>query len=218
MKTVAIIDYGMGNLFSVKNALEHVGLRGLITSDLAEVAAADAVVLPGVGAFGDAMASLESKGLAQALKEYAASSRPLVGICLGFQLLMSESEEFGLHPGLGIIPGKVRHFGSPSDAQGALKVPHVGWNQIVIPPNTETSRWENSPLRGLNGSTYMYFVHSYYVVPDAENVCLANSRYGDVEFCSAVSHENVSAFQFHPERSGDDGIHIYRNIANFLKH
>ena len=201
--SVAIVDYGLGNLFSVKHACEQAGLRSSITASAKEIEAADAVILPGVGAFGDAMETLNRLGLVPVLKDVAASGRPLVGVCLGMQLLMSQSAEFGQHQGLGLIDGDVVRF------ETTRKVPQVGCNRIW---KGERS-WEQSWLDGLDDGTYMYFVHSFYARPADPRVVLSTSRYGDIEFCSSLRQGNVFASQFHPERSGMWGLQMYRNIA-----
>ncbi len=219
----AIVDYGLGNLFSVKQALKVVGLAAAITSERAEIEAADLVILPGVGAYGDAMAALKRLDLAKPLKDLAAAGKPLVGICLGQQLLLSESSEFGIHEGLDIIPGKVVRFENPTEETGRegerrskkLKVPQVGWNRILRPAGRPDA-WDGTPLADLPEGAYMYFVHSFYTVPDDPEVVLSVSRYGDIEFCSSLRYKNVFAFQFHPERSGPRGLSIYRALAEMV--
>lgn len=211
---VAIVDYGMGNLFSVQRACEHVGLRAAITARADEVLRADAVILPGVGAFGDAMAELRRLGLVEVLQAAAASGKPLMGICLGMQLFMTESHEFGRHQGLGLIAGDVVRFDAPRHGSQVLKVPEVGWNRILMPgPNA----WESSPLEGLRDGEYLYFVHSFYARPVEAGVVSATSRYGHLEFCSSLRRGNLFACQFHPERSGPQGLRIYRNLASQLQ-
>ncbi|MEO8165144.1 MAG: imidazole glycerol phosphate synthase subunit HisH [Betaproteobacteria bacterium] len=207
---VAIVDYGLGNLYSVARACERAGLDVNITSDRDEICGARSVVLPGVGAFGDAMECLTKLDLVSPLRDIAASNTPLFGICLGLQLLMTESEEFGTHQGLGVIEGRVRHFGKPQTNGKILKVPQVGWNRVHRP---RTDAWDDTVLNPIADGTYMYFVHSYYVEPVDANVVLSTTSYGDVTFCSAVKQDNVVAFQFHPERSGSDGMRVYQAIA-----
>jgi glutamine amidotransferase len=218
----AIVDYGLGNLFSVKNACEHAGMQGVITSTKEEILAADVVVLPGVGAFGDAMEALRRLDLVTVLQHVGASDPPLVGICLGMQLLMSESQEFGTHKGLGIVAGDVVRFDNPVGEQGRLKVPQVGWTRIVRAACSEGPRsdkesepdaWLETPLGGLADGEYMYFVHSLYVRPQEQSVSLSVTRYGDIEFCSSLASRNIFACQFHPERSGPRGLRIYENVA-----
>lgn len=214
---LAIVDYGLGNLFSVKHACEHVGLCSRITSQREELLAAQAVILPGVGAFGDAMHSLRDLGLVETLREIAAAGTPVIGICLGLQLFMSVSYEFGRHEGLGLIEGPVVRFDEPRDEQrGTLKVPQVGWNRILPPSGAASGCWDDSPLAGLSAGEYMYFVHSFYARPDDPQVVLSTSQYGNVAFCSSLRRGNVVAFQFHPERSGVQGLHIYENLRRMI--
>ncbi len=213
---VAIVDHGLGNLFSVAQACRAVGLAATITADRGAIERADAVVLPGVGAFGDAMSTLRRLDLVGPIKDLAAAGRPLVGICLGVQLLMSESCEFGQHAGLGIIDGHVVPLGRPAESGRTLKVPQVGWNRITAPGGDAARRWSGTWLDGLRDGEFMYFVHSYVVVPASPSVVLSTTRYGDVEFCSSVQSGHVFACQFHPERSGRKGLDVYRNLRRFL--
>lgn len=218
----AIIDYGLGNLFSVKQACEHVGMESIITSAKQEICTADVVLLPGVGAYADAMKSLHRLDLVSLLRDIAAQNRPFVGICLGLQLMMTQSHEFGLHDGLNVIEGDVVRFKSPSSKIGVgahetsrkLKVPQVGWN-CICPPSD--AAWEKTPLQGVPTGMYMYFVHSYYAVPVSPDVVLSTSNYGGIEFCSSLRRGNLFACQFHPERSGPMGLQIYRNIASLTR-
>ena len=211
---VAIVDYGLGNLYSVARACERAGLEVSVTSDRRVICGARGVILPGVGAFGDAMECLNKLDLVAPLRDIAASSTPLFGICLGLQLLMTESEEFGVHRGLDVIEGRVRHFGQPMSHGRSLKVPQVGWNRVCRP---RADAWDDTVLEPIDDGTYMYFVHSYYVEPADSDVVLSTTSYGERDFCSAVKQGNIVAFQFHPERSGLDGQHVYRAIANTIK-
>lgn len=205
---IAIVDYGMGNLRSVEKALQKLGHTALITSDPAEVEAAERVILPGVGAFGAAMAHLKEprvggRTLAEAVTRAAASGRPLFGICLGMQLLLSESEELGRFQGLDLIPGQVLRFQAHGDA--SLKIPHMGWNALHFPRQT--------PLfAGLEEGTQVYFVHSYYCRPEESVVAAATCTHG-IEYCAALAKANVFATQFHPEKSGAAGLRILDNFA-----
>ena len=224
MKTcdIAVIEYGLGNIFSIKHACEHFGLRAEVTSDKAVIAAAKAVILPGVGAFGDAMKALRSLDLVAPLKDFAASGKPLVGICLGQQLLFSRSHEFGLHEGLGFIEGDVIRFDAPRLNGKELKVPHVSWCAVHAPGSDAAdgespSQWDGTLLQGVNQGDEMYFVHSFYTVPKDASVATTLSRYGETEFCSGVKKGNVAGFQFHPERSGEVGMKVYHNLAKQLK-
>lgn len=198
---IAIIDYGMGNLRSVQKAFERVGHTALITSDPAQVAAAEKVVLPGVGAFEDAIAELRRLKLDRPVLDAIHSGKPFLGICLGLQLLFDVSYENGRHEGLGVIPGEVVRFELPK----GYSVPHMGWNQLAI-------RKPVPILRDLNDGAYVYFVHSYYVVPKDPNVIAAETDYGGL-FCSMIAFDNVFATQFHPEKSQSDGLRILRSFA-----
>lgn len=210
-RTVAIVDYGMGNLFSVKHACTAVDLPCVITAEREALLAADAVILPGVGAFGDAMAALRRLDLVGVLRDIVQSERPFLGICLGMQLLMTRSEEFGRFEGLDIIPGQVRRFDQPRTAEGRrLKVPEVQWNRLL--PVDEVS-WDDTLLAQVPRGEFMYFVHSYYCMPD-DNACgVSQSQYGQYTFCSSLQRGNVFACQYHPERSGPAGLQLYRNFA-----
>jgi glutamine amidotransferase len=193
--SVAILDYGMGNLRSVRRAVERVGGSPVVTSDPAEAARADAAVVPGVGAFGACMRGLSQTGLDAVVREFVASERPVLGVCLGMQVLFESSEE-DPDPGLGLVPGAVRLL----LAGPGVKVPHMGWNEV---------RWTvDHPLtRGIPSGTRFYFVHSY--APDvAEGVTVGVAEHGR-EFTAAVAHGSVFATQFHPERSGDAGLALY---------
>jgi imidazole glycerol-phosphate synthase subunit HisH len=208
---IAIVDYGMGNLRSVEKALHHLGHAAIITSDPDEIRAADRVIVPGVGAFGAAMANLSrsepgTTSLKEAVLAAIESGRPFLGICLGMQLLHSESNELGSHAGLGVVPGQVRRFEFNGRAKAEdLKVPHMGWNALRFP--------RPSPLfEGLADGTRVYFVHSYYCRPAEDAAVTATADHGG-EFCAGLSRGNVFATQFHPEKSGDAGLRILDNFA-----
>lgn len=213
---IAIVDYGMGNLFSVKHACQYAGLNALITSSPKEVLAANAVILPGVGAFGDAMKVLRQHGLITVLQEVAASSKPLVGICLGMQLLMTESFEFGHHMGLGIIPGSVVRFDQPHGSQGVLKVPQICWNRLDRVTLSGPDPWAGSLLEGLPEGVFMYFVHSYHCRLEDSRLVLSQTQYGNIKFCSSLRYRNIFACQCHPERSGPHGLRVYINLSRLL--
>ncbi|MBI4758289.1 MAG: imidazole glycerol phosphate synthase subunit HisH [Chloroflexi bacterium] len=200
---VVIVDYGMGNLENVKRALEKIGVPAMISADTAAVAEAGGLVLPGVGAFGDAMANLRGAGWPQALEKAIASGLPLLGICLGMQLLFEESDEMGHHRGLGLLGGRVRRLSGP------LKVPHVGWNQIKI-------LRESPLLAGLPDGGHAYFVHSYYVEPADPDVVLATTDYGR-DFPSVVGQGQIFGVQFHPEKSQALGLGLLRNFADLVE-
>jgi len=210
---VAIVDYGMGNLYSVQRACAHVGLDSFLTSSPREVLEANAVVLPGVGGMPEAMRILDDSGLSDAIRESAARGTPLLGVCLGLQLLMSHGSEFRPHRGLGLIEGEVVRFEGVDPTGSALKVPHIGWSGISP---ADGGRWITPMLNDVPRGGLMYFVHSYYVRPVNSEIIAAKARYGSVEFCAGVSRGNIFACQFHPERSGPTGLLIYRNFAQAL--
>lgn len=198
---IAIVDYGMGNLRSVSKAFEAVGHEAVVTRDRATIKNASHVVLPGVGAFGDCMANLERFDLVEPIRSAIQSGKPFLGICLGLQLLFTESEEFGLHKGLGIIPGKVRKF----VLDPALKVPHMGWNQVNIQ--------RACPLfDGIADGSNWYFVHSYFVDPADRTVVATTTTYG-IPFVSSIWKENIVACQFHPEKSQSVGLRLIKNFG-----
>ncbi|SMP56915.1 imidazole glycerol phosphate synthase subunit HisH [Anoxynatronum buryatiense] len=208
---VAIIDNDMGNMFSVKNALEKVGLAVEITKDRGHIMKADALVLPGVGAFGSAMKHLNEHGLVETIKAFVETGKPFIGICLGLQLLFEESEEFGNSPGLALIKGRVVRFPQHVN-QEEIKVPQIAWNKIM----KGNMEWERTVLKNITAGEYMYFVHSYYVVPNDEKVILTKTSYEGIEYCSAIQQNNIVAFQFHPEKSGLKGLEIYENIKEWI--
>jgi len=221
--SIAVVDCALGNLQSIRNAFAQVGVEVFVTSDPGRIEAAHAVVLPGVGAFGDAMQALREHDLVDVLLGVAGSGKPLIGICLGMQLLLSESEEFGRHEGLGIVPGRVRRFPPPHRSPNGLfdagqKVPQVGWNRISPPPQTTVDiHWKSSPLDEIDPDAYMYFMHSYFAEPEDPGVALCTTRYAGVEYCSALRVGSVVAFQFHPERSAKQGLTIYRNLVRWVQ-
>jgi glutamine amidotransferase len=210
----AIIDFGMGNLFSVLRACEQVGMTAVISDQKEDVLKAQGVILPGVGAFGDAMAYLEKADLVGPIKDFIASGRPFLGVCLGMQLLMSESEEFGLHKGLDIIRGSVKRFPRSNGQGEPIKVPQVGWNQIWIPKGCGEKHWESTPLEGTPNGEYMHFVHSFCCHPEDPRVISSVTVYENYEYCSSLRWKNVFAAQFHPEKSAQRGVEMYKNWAH----
>lgn len=197
--SVTVVDYGRGNLFSIGRALEHLGATPRFTSDPNEIENAPRLLLPGVGAFGDGMEGLRSRGLVEPLRRHAKSGRPFLGICLGMQLLLDESEEFGRHEGLGIVPGKVARF--PESPARDWKVPHYGWNKLA-----PAAAWGGTALSGLDDKARMYFVHSFYAAPADPAHRLAATPYAGIEFCSVLRAGSVLGCQFHPEKSGESGL------------
>ncbi len=202
---IIVVDFDAGNLRSVQRALEAVGQRARVTTDPHDVASAEALVLPGVGSAQDSMRKLRALGLVEPLREYAASGRPFLGVCVGMQLLFDASEEGGGVECLGILPGVVRLF----HAEGELKVPQIGWNQVWL-------KYDHPLLDGIPGGSYFYFVHSYYAEPAEPEVTLGVADYG-IDFAAIVARENVVATQFHPEKSGDVGMHLLRNFVALCK-
>ncbi len=198
-----IVDYGMGNLRNVQKAFEHIGVPARISANANDLLSADGVVLPGVGAFGDAMTNLRAAGLVEPLLEVVRQGTPLLGICLGLQLLFEESSEMGTHRGLGVLPGRVVRFDE------GLKVPHIGWNQLRVVRS-------DGLLAGIADGSYAYFVHSYYVVPSDQSCVLATTDYG-VEFASVVRRGNVFGVQPHPEKSQEVGLRLLRNFAQIVE-
>lgn len=211
-KQITIVDYGVGNISSVSRAIQHFGAEARLTDNPEEIINATRLVLPGVGAFLNGMQGLRERGLVEPLRAYAASGRPFLGICLGMQMLLTVSEEFGEHEGLGIIPGRVLPVAANNANGIPLKVPHIGWNSLSMPPLRQT--WDGTILEGVSVRSSVYFVHSFTAVPTREEHRLADTMYGDCRISAAIQMGNVSGCQFHPEKSADVGLHI---IKNFLE-
>lgn len=207
---VVIVDYGLGNLFSVERAMRYLGADCVITADASRIGAAGKLILPGVGAFGDGMKGLAGRGLVEPIKNFIATGRPFMGICLGMQLLMTEGEEFGIHKGLDIIKGRTSRL----DGSGGYKIPHVGWNSLIPPDGGNESAWQGTVLGKLRANSFVYFVHSNAVVPDDASCCLAFTSYGSNTFCSVVRKGSIYGCQFHPERSAETGLDIYREFLS----
>lgn len=201
---IAIIDYGMGNLRSVQKGLEHVGFEAIVTRDIGRIQSARGVVLPGVGAFSACMENLGRFGLIEPIREIVRQKKPFLGICLGFQLLFSESEEFGKQKGLDLFPGKVIGF----HADENLKVPHMGWNRIE-------KKKESPFLDGIATGDYVYFVHSFYVAPQDGGIVATTTDYGG-SFVSSIATDRLFACQFHPEKSQELGLRILANFGRFV--
>lgn len=212
---VALIDYGRSNLFSVQHALETINARVEITNDPDMILKVDKLIIAGVGAFADGIEGLRRNGLIDPIKEFVAQGKPVLGICLGMQLFMTEGEEFGLHAGLNLISGRVVKLKALDAENKRLKIPHIGWNEILLPnDDLEGTRWSNtSLLKGISPGEYVYFLHSYIVVPDDLDTISAQTTYGVNSFCSVIVKDNVYGCQFHPERSSIVGLRIYRNFV-----
>lgn len=202
---ITIVDYGAGNLQSVEKAFQYIGAETRVVSSGDELLTAEALVLPGVGAFRDAMQNLEDRGMVQAIQDYIASKKPFMGICLGLQLLFEESEEFGRVKGLGVFQGKIRKIPS----ENGLKVPHMGWNSLSL-------KKEDGIFKGLSGDPYVYFVHSYYLKAEDRSIVSAQTEYG-VKIDAAIQSGNVFATQFHPEKSGRVGLQMLRNFLEIVE-
>lgn len=208
---IAIIDYGVGNLFSLKSSLKQLGLEAVVTADADTIRKADRLILPGVGAFGDAMDKLVATGLVPVIRAEA-EKKPLLGICLGMQMLFDESEEFGLHKGLGLIPGRVVRIPS-TDVQGRpQKVPHISWDPLN--PAGGRTDFAGTVLAGVTPGEECYFIHSYEAKPADEADRLADTVYGGRAVCAAAAHGSVVGCQFHPEKSGKVGLRIIEEYLN----
>ena len=204
---INIIDYEMGNLRSVEKAFSSLGFAARVSADPGDIRTADKVVLPGVGAFRDCVTNLRNGGFVPPLLEHIAAGKPMLGICVGMQMLFESSEEFGHHQGLGLLPGRVLRFPSGMVEGGErLKVPHMGWNNLEI-------RQDSPIFKGIADGSFVYFVHSYYCSAENPEDIAAGCRYGDIEFCASVWRDNIMATQFHPEKSQDVGLKIFRNFG-----
>ncbi len=215
-RSVVIVDYGMGNLRSVSKAFEEVGAKVKVSDDPKAVSGADKLVVPGVGAFKDAMRELKARRLIEPIKKFVKSGRPFLGLCLGLQIIFSESEEGGRTKGLDFIKGRVLRFPSRpltlNEGEAPLKIPHMGWNQIKRKTQSAKRKTGCPLLKGIPDGSYMYFVHSYYAEPDKDDCVAAWTDYG-IEFPSVVWSKNIYATQFHPEKSQRLGLNILRNYV-----
>jgi imidazole glycerol-phosphate synthase subunit HisH len=205
---IVIIDYDIGNVRSILNAFEKVGIEPILSRDEEDILNADGVILPGVGAFSHGMKNLNKYLLVDTIKKYAKTNKPLLGICLGMQMLFDESEEFGETKGIGLVSGKVIKL--PTQDKNNEKLPHVSWNEI----KEKNINWNNSILQNINSQSDMYFVHSYIAKPTDINHILSTTTYSDYEFCSSIKKNNIYGCQFHPEKSSFLGLKI---IGNFIK-
>ena len=207
-KRVSIIDYGMSNLLSISRAFEHVGADIQIVDTPESISKADYLVLPGVGAFPDGMAELNKRHLSDSIRKFALSGRPLLGVCLGMQMLLGQGHEHTLTQGLNIIEGEVLPL--PKDMPG-FKVPNINWHSVFAP---QGGTWENSILHNTQEETCFYFVHSYFAKPASAKHVLALSRFGKLEFAASVIKDNVVGTQFHPEKSGEDGLNLLKQFIS----
>ena len=207
---IAVIDYQLSNMFSIKNALSILGFEVEITSDYSTILSCDGAILPGVGSFPEAIDNIKELNLDNAIKDFIASGKTFVGVCLGFQLLFDKSDEIEDTFGLGILPGEVKSFSALNDR---IRVPHVGWNNVKKKQMLNINNNLN-PLKKFNDEEYFYFIHSCYVKPMDNNDIYTSTQYGGIDFCSSILKENIFACQFHPEKSGKKGIRILSEIFN----
>lgn len=208
---IAIIDYEIGNVKSIINAFKKIGIEPILTNERETIINSDGLILPGVGAFSQGMKNLQKYCLPEIIYDFVNTKKPFMGICLGMQMLMEESEEFGLTKGLGLIEGKVIKL--PVQNPNYEKLPHVSWNEI----STKNISWENTILDDLEEYTDMYFVHSFVASPKNEENILSITEYSDYKFCSSVKKDNIYGCQFHPEKSGEQGLKIIQNFVNLCK-
>ncbi len=210
---VTIVDYGMGNLLSVARAFEHRGAAVTLGETPEEIMRAESLVLTGVGAFADCVAGLRIRGLIAPVKDFIVTGRPMLGICVGMQILLDEGEEFGRHRGLGVIPGRVVAIPKTTAEGAPHKVPHIGWTAIHPPDGAEAAHWAGTPLEDVAPGAAVYFVHSYTAQPTEPATRLADCYYNGRLVSAAIRKDNVTATQFHPEKSGETGLRI---VGRFL--
>ncbi len=210
-KKIYIIDHGLGNLQSIIQVFSYLNIKIEVTCDPDKIIHGDGIILPGVGAFAEAINNMNKSGMSHAVINFIQSGKPFMGVCLGLQLLFSESEEFGIHKGLSIIDGKVKAL----KLSEVKKIPQVGWNQI-IPPKEDYTLLNDTALNFIRDDNFMYFNHSYYVEPNSNQVVLTETCYNGKIYCSSIIKENVFAVQFHPEKSGNAGILIYKSWVELI--
>lgn len=209
-KLVTILDYGAGNLLSVQRIFETCGASVLLTSDPKKIYLAERLVVPGVGAFGNCMDSIRSNNFIEPIMKHIGSELPLLGICVGMQMLFDFSEEFGKHDGLGILKGKITKIPKNEDSNHSYKVPHIGWEELI-----ENNTWENTILSGVSSLDSVYFLHSFSAYPEDDKDLLASYRLGKHTITAAVQKNNIMGTQFHPEKSGEVGMKIIKNFLSY---
>lgn len=211
---IVVVDYGIGNVFSVCNALRQIGAEPELTGDLSAIRSADRVILPGVGAFAHAMDALNSRGISDALRDFVARGRPFLGICIGMQVLMERSTEFGLTDGLGFFEGTVDRIDAVGTDGSVLRVPHIGWGEVVPPAGVTAESWNDSVVGGGGKAREFYFVHSYHALPTHASDRHAIVNYGGNSVTAAVQRDNILGVQFHPERSGSAGLSLLQRFVS----
>ena len=208
VKNITVVDYGVGNIHSIVKAFGYFGENPNISEEAEEILKADAIILPGVGSFQAGIEGLKIRKLDKAIRDFAKTNKPILGICLGAQLLMSRGHEFGTFDGLNIIPGQVEIFKKIKD-----KIPHIGWNEVNMPKGVS---WNKTILKAIKQHSDLYFVHSYLLKPKNKKNVLSLTKYGGLEFCSAIYKNNVYGCQFHPEKSGEIGLKIIKNFIDLI--
>jgi glutamine amidotransferase len=208
---IVIIDYDVGNVRSMINAFKKVGVNPILSNNGEEILSADGVILPGVGAFAHGMENLNKYDLVNIIKKYTDTNKPFMGVCLGMQMLLDESEEFKKTKGLGLISGKVIKL--PTQNKSYEKLPHVSWNEV----KEKKTKWNNTILNNIKQQSDVYFVHSFITDLDNEDEVLSTTQYSDYEFCSSIKKDNIYGCQFHPEKSGEIGLKIIENFVNICK-
>ncbi len=207
---VTLLDFGIGNLYSVCRAVEKTGASVEVVDKCPRADQVERLILPGVGAFAKCLDAMQRFGAVDLAREFAQTGRPMLGICVGMQALFEIGEEFGEHPGIGLIPGRVKQLQSNAESK-AFKLPHIGWAPLEFP---NRAIWESSPLRSVKSGEYAYFVHSYHGIPDHETATLASTSYNGTRITAAVSRDNVTGVQFHPERSGPVGLRVMETFLH----
>jgi imidazole glycerol-phosphate synthase subunit HisH len=213
VKKIGIIDYGSGNIYSICNAFKYLGIETALISNPDQVTEYEKLVLPGVGAFGSVSKKLNLLGFNEKISEAIFSDIPILGICVGMQILFDRSTEYGEHLGLGVLPGKVEKIQPKPVNQRVTKIPHIGWSELFLPKNIDISAWKNSILHGIEPGTKFYFLHSYGVSPLNPENRLADTFYGGQRISGAVRSNNLFGTQFHPEKSGKAGLTVLNNFS-----
>ena len=212
VKKVVIVDYGIGNLLSTCRAFQHIGARVDVSNEPQKILAADRLILPGVGAFADGMRNLWESKLINPINEFVASRRPFLGICLGMQMMLSLSTEFGENNGLDLISGQVVSIPATTVNGGSQKIPHIGWNSLVL--SGDLPNWQGGLLQGVNPGESVYFVHSFMAVPSNQNHRIADCLYGGIPVSAVIGRDNIYGCQFHPEKSGNVGLKVLRRFLS----